>query len=121
MGIPNSEIPIDLNTATGETFARSGAELEVTKEFNLPVRMGFGGHNLIDSVVILADHISQDWTPTQAELMSITLNASKNDIRYTDIAKTVGKSRQTVTKSLIAAGDVAISLALRRIERGYAQ
>ena len=114
-------IPNDLNTITGKPFTWSGAELEKIKGRNLINRMGFGEATPSNGVLILADHISQGWTPTQAELMSIILDISNRPKNYTGIAKRLGKSRQTISKSLDAAGFDSISLALSGIEFEDAQ
>jgi hypothetical protein len=63
----------------------------------------------------LLDHISKDWTPAQAAPMLRMLDPIAPP-SYTEIAKSLGKSRQTVTKSLDSAGFTAIFTALHLME-----
>lgn len=102
----------DLNKATGDVFTRSGAALEWIKSSSLPIRMSYGTAHPENSVLILADHISQSWTPTQAELMRVVLSPENEEMPYTHLAKIFDKSRQTIAKSLEAAGLNAFVTAL---------
>lgn len=110
-------IETDLNKMTGAVFTLSGAALELIKATNLPIRMDYREATTENSALILADHISQSWTPTQAELMRVVLSPENEDMPYTELAKTFGKSRQTIAKSLEAAGRDAFVMALYSQER----
>ena len=106
----------NLNTETSLAFVKSGELLDVMKRVEgKKIRMGCLGSNQIAAVVVLADHISQDWTPPQATAMLAMLDPNQKTT-FTSLAKTLGKSRQAVTKSLDAAGHMPISLALANIE-----
>lgn len=103
------EIGPDLNEETAEVFARSGAGVEDLKT-SRTVRMIHQELGLRDQGTIFADKFVQDWTPIQAETILVAL--LKNSPNYSDIANHLGKSRQTVSKTLKAAGWEFIELGL---------
>ncbi|WP_394177901.1 MarR family transcriptional regulator [Yoonia maritima] len=113
-----SVLPTDLNRESSEAFIRSGQALDDLKATKHAQRMLHKDQSAIGAATILADHISQGWTQAQAAaiLHSIT---PLEDISYTHIAQTLGKSRQAVTKSLDGAGFGAIELALETLERDF--
>ncbi|MCI2398721.1 MarR family transcriptional regulator [Aliiroseovarius subalbicans] len=105
----------DLNKATGATFINSGRTLDRLKESPVPVQMGHQSADATTAAFILADYISQTWTPAQAAAILPMLSPGK--LRsHTDVALALGKSRQAVTKALDGAGFDAIWLALKNIE-----
>lgn len=113
--------PRDLNQTNEEIFVRSGRELTILKERAkrdgiLLAHWDFGP---AASVGYLADHISQSWTPPQAQAMALYLDPYAADLSYTEAADALGKSRQAVTKSLKAAGKDALLKALFTLEASF--
>jgi hypothetical protein len=106
----------DLNTLTGAPFVASGLALE-----NLKAQPGFAPKIAIAddpalaATATLADHLAESWTPKQAETLYPTLIA-RDRLTYTELAETLGKSRQVVTKALSAAGFEHLSLTLNYLE-----
>jgi hypothetical protein len=107
----------DLNSHTEEVFTRSGQALDDLKKTRLPLRMVHESLGPIDAATILADRLSQGWTRAQAAALLPTLSPHYGGTD-TDIARRLGKSRQAVTKSLHAAAQGIIGLALERLEKG---
>lgn len=107
---------VDLNKITGKVFTASGASLEKIKSSNLPIRMDYRSATLANASLVLADHISLGWTSVQAELMHVVLTPDNEHTSFSELGKMFGKSRQTITKSLDAAGYDAIGMALFSIE-----
>jgi hypothetical protein len=106
----------DLNRATDEVFVESGRLLDMLKT-SPPLGQMYawdvsGG---TAAAFVLADHISQSWTPAQSATLLPMLAAGQLP-SYTDLAHRLGKSRQAVTKALEGAGFDAITLALHIIE-----
>jgi hypothetical protein len=118
-GVINNQLELNLNNETADVFAASGANLEIIK--NVAAEHGFNigyysrGKTL--ACITLLDFISKGWTPAQAAPL-LRMLSPLNTTTYTDIAKALGKSRQSVTKSLDSAGDLAIRIALANIETG---
>lgn len=118
--------PTNLNDTNEQIFVKSGRELQILKERAqkdgvMVCHWSWGG---AASVAVLADHISQKWTPPQAAAMRIYLNPFSDEITYTEAAERLGISRQAVTKSLKAAGKDAILKSLFILEaalRGQAE
>jgi AraC-like DNA-binding protein len=115
IGIAENEISgklsDNLNTENSAAFWASGNALERLKRSSAPRKMEHS--SLIDDepLLYLLEELFDRWTPIQSEAMYEALTA-KPPYKYSDIAETLGKSRQTVTKSLKAAGDFAILQAL---------
>lgn len=107
---------IDLNKVTGDVFTKSGASLERAKGRGPSLRMDYLYPPSKNSVLSLADHISQGWTPVQAEILQVLLTPRDKLIHTTQLAEMFGKSRQTISKSVEAAGFTAIDLALFSLE-----
>jgi len=106
----------NLNARTDDVFVNSGNELEHIKEHgSLGIRFGHHTNLALAPSAILLDHISKDWTPAQAAALTPMLTPNKLP-SYTEAAKALGKSRQSITKSLDSAGFSAIFVALRVIE-----
>ena len=105
----------DLNAETGAAFVHSGAHLDWMKTEAGTPRIFIYPETSATAAAILADHVSQNWTPPQANAMRIML-APNDQTSYTDVARLLGKSRQAVTKSLEAAGQEPILMALGIIE-----
>ena len=106
----------DLNKVTGDVFTKSGASLEEAKASGPSLRMDYHFPFSKNSVLILADHISQGWTPVQAQLLQVLLAPSDKLTPVTQLAEMFGKSRQTISKSVEAAGFEAIYMALFSLE-----
>lgn len=111
------DMPEDLNEAMAPVFAESGRVLDLLKEAASGVRLDLSPAGPCSAAAILADHISQSWTQPQAAAMVHMLNPTRK-FRYTELSKRLGKSRQAVTKSLEAAGEKPIELALEALEQG---
>ena len=110
----------DLNAETAAVFVTSGDGLDILKLLSLSERVVYvddaydeGGP--LNAVTVLADHISQGWTPAQAAAILPFLTPG-DEPSYTEVAKALGKSRQAVTKALDAAGYPALKRALHSIE-----
>lgn len=102
----------DPNAAYGEAFTASGRLVEA-----LPA-----GRYLDDAtggptaaVARLADHIAQDWTPSQARAMVEQLPPGAGP--RAEAAKRLGITRQAVDQALWAAGFPAIEGALNALEQ----
>ena len=106
----------NLNNRSEQVFIQSGRGLDDLKSTKMPVRIIHESHGAIDAATILADHLSQSWTPAQSETILFTFDP-QFDGTYTSIAERLGKSRQAVTKSLIAAGYEFLDLALATLEK----
>lgn len=107
----------DLNSHTENVFTRSGLGLDDIKRTRLPLRMIHDSLGAIDAATILADRLSQGWSPAQASAILPTL-APRYEGTHSKIAQHLGKSRQAVTKALHAAGQEILELALETLERG---
>lgn len=106
----------DLNVRNEGVFIFSGRALESTKNAkDYPLKMLKNASGADAASTILADYIVEGWTPTQAEAVSMMLK-ELSEPSFTEVAKLLGKSRQTVTKSLIASGYPSICLALKLLE-----
>lgn len=102
----------DLNSATGSAFIASGRGLEDLEGAEL-IRHSAGG--ALAASVRLADHISQGWTSAQARAIHPMLDPLA-ELRHSDVARSLGISRQAVTQALDSAGFAALSQALAMIE-----
>lgn len=107
-------LPDDLNRATSAPFEASGAALDFIKA-TPNQRLGYHGGGVFSATAALFDHISADWTQAQAQAILPKLT-SLDKSTVTDIAAQLGKSRQTVAKSLDAAGYNTIQYALACLE-----
>lgn len=116
LGEAPKDIAPNLNSRSEQVFIKSGRALDDLKATNLPVRIIHESLGAVDAATILADHLSQGWTSAQSETILHTLDP-QFDGTYTSIAKQLGKSRQAVTKSLIAAGYDFLDLALSKLEK----
>ncbi len=109
-------IKTDLNQEVSQPFITSGQLLQtISQEKSPPRRIVHATGGATSAAYALADHISQDWTPAQAQAINLALETQKS-YSLTEIAKQLGKSRQVVTKALDAAGYPALELALTSIE-----
>lgn len=109
-------IKADLNQEVSFPFITSGQLLQtISQEKSLPIRIAHASSGATSAAFTLADHISQDWTPAQAQAINLALE-TQTSYSLTEIAKQLGKSRQAVTKALDAAGYPALELALTSIE-----
>ena len=106
---------VSLNNATDEVFVKSGRELEYARTDHSESRMHFTRHHRHEPAILLLDLIFGGWTPTQAATMK-TFLAIKSGRFLSDIAEELGKSRQSVTKTLKAAGYEHIQEALLLVE-----
>lgn len=108
----------DLNTMNAPVFVNSGQELIQLKDraqkdgiLIAHRNMGVGA-----AVAILADHISQSWTPPQARAMLLFLDPDFQARSYTQAGKMLGITRQAATKTLKAAGKDALLNSLLLLE-----
>lgn len=112
----------DLNAETDPVFAASGHALEAIR-LGKTASSRFYYHGAQtdpatgprQATLYLLDTLSRGWTPVQAEILTHAL-APPPRPSFTALAETVGKSRQSVTKSLDAAHFPAIELALAALE-----
>jgi len=116
-GVAMIEKHADLNNQSDAVFVESGRVLETLKTMtSFAPKLASASTGPGSGAITLADHICSDWTPAQSEAMSHMLHLDQ-DLSYTDLAKILNKSRQTVTKTLNAAGFQSIYLALRQLEQ----
>ncbi len=106
-----------LNTRNDPVFVASGRALDRLKDRQTQ-RIAHASGGALNAATILADHLSQGWTAAQAQAILPSL-APDADITLTGIAQGLGKSRQTVTKSLHAAGWDALDPALTALEAAH--
>lgn len=105
----------DLNSRNDPVFVTSGRGLDQLKQHD-PQRMTHANGGAAQSATILADHLTQGWTRAQATAI-LPLLPPDSDTTLTAIAQSLGKSRQTVTKSLHSAGWQALHPALNAFEQ----
>ncbi len=107
----------DLNTMNHPLFIQSGRQLDTLKDNakadGILIRDWMMSYT--QATGVLADHISQGWTPAQAAAILAVLRPN-TDPSYTEVAERLGKSRQVVTKSLKAAGKAPLLSALQTLE-----
>ena len=119
IGLAEGEAPEDigpdLNEETEEVFVASGDALDMIKLLSLGERLQHASGGALQATTLLADYISQGWTPPQASAILPFLSPGTPP-HYTEIAKALGKSRQSVTKSLEAAGYQVLRDALKTLE-----
>ena len=117
---PATALPDDLNAASGPAFTASGRVLEALRALHDRdgLRMGYGPKAGAATYAAshLADHFASGWTSAQAEAIRPLLTPATK-ISYTQVAKRLGKSRQSVTKSAEAAGWRRLALVLPRLEQ----
>ena len=118
VGELESAPPQNLNEISDEVFVRSGRQLQILKDRSKKdgVLICHWDWGAAGSVAVLADHISQKWTPAQAAAILIYLNPYSDEISYTDAAEALGITRQAATKSLKSAGKDALLKALFILE-----
>lgn len=116
IGIAEGEIskPLtkSLNDQTEPVFSDSGQILETIKsDKQLSVKLGHHAKGEVAANAILFDEISKSWTPAQAAPLLRMLDPVAPP-SYTNMAKALGKTRQSTTKSLDSAGFRSIWAAL---------
>lgn len=117
-GLTNTKIPKNLNEATGKVYTASGHTLEGLKRTKLPHQMGYMLASSQNAFALMVDHISQEWSQTQSELMIEFLHPV-NELSFSELADKFKKSRQSVTKSITAAAGLSIIIALGDNELEY--
>ena len=110
-GVCEGTIPEDLNHAMQPPFVRSGRKLDALRGQTM---MAHDAGGALGAATRLADQISQGWTQMQAQTISMFLGPDVPTRQ--SAADIMGKSRQSVDKSLDGAGYRAIEEALRMIE-----
>ncbi|NDW51899.1 MarR family transcriptional regulator [Aliiroseovarius sp. PrR006] len=111
---------MDLNWASDEAFIESGRRLDQIKSNPLTTQIAHTDIKALGATFVLADHISQSWTPAQAAAI-LPMLALGNSPNYSKVARALGKSRQAVTKALEGAGYDSIWVALAYIENEEAK
>lgn len=110
----------NLNAENHHVFSESGHALDVIKDGELRTgHMIYVKNGAYMAAAVLLDRICTEWTPTQAEVIVELVRFSPKKKSLTDIAATLGKSRQTVTKSLVAAWGWEIDVALGFFESSF--
>ncbi|WP_417255611.1 hypothetical protein [Celeribacter halophilus] len=110
------EIGPDLNEETDEVFAKSGLMLESTKR-SAHEKIGYLHSGTVVAATILLDYLSSQWSPTQAATVLLFMGKERTKaITQSAAGKILGKSRQSVAKSLEASHFRIISDALINIE-----
>jgi len=100
------------NAASGPAFTASGRLLDTLTGPHITMADAAGGTG--NALILLADHISQDWTPAQARALCQMLPPGPPT--HAETAARLGVSRQAVDQALSAAGYHAISAALQSLE-----
>ena len=108
-------ININLNYESGCAFTESGDALDLVKGKHATIRIVKQHGHWDVATILLADHISNGWTPTQAAAI-LPMLSPINTPNFSEVARAQGKSRQSITKSLDAAGLVPLTLACRAFE-----
>ncbi|SMR72916.1 hypothetical protein SAMN04488030_1664 [Aliiroseovarius halocynthiae] len=111
---------VDLNTSTEQVFVGSGHQLDCMKLIYANIEMLHATNGSVGAAFVLADRISQSWTPAQAAAM-LPMLAPGNSPSHSEVARALGKSRQAVAKALEGAGYDAVWMALGNIENEEAQ
>lgn len=103
----------NLNVESSPPFVTSGRALEIAKKSKHQINHSALGAT--EGMAILLDRISKEWTPAQAQAMQHALKPL-SDPNFTEIGGILGKSRQSVSKSLEAAWYEEVSFALTMLE-----
>lgn len=112
-GLRPPQLTKDLNQQLSKVFVNSGRTLERLKaQENLDLRIAYPA---CAAVSILVDHIASSWTAIQARA-ALEMIPPNSNLTYTEVAKRLDKSRQSVTKTLDASAILKIDLALSHIE-----
>ncbi|WP_417270452.1 hypothetical protein [Celeribacter sp.] len=118
------EIGPDLNEETTAPFTASGANLEHLKSgealediklSSTGIRMLYDRTTPQDALAIALDGYASEWTKVQAATIYEILPPDY-DLNFSKTAIKIGKSRQTVTKTIRASQYERISLALASME-----
>jgi hypothetical protein len=119
IGIAEGEVsgPIEanLNDRTEDVFVKSGRGVDLAKQNPSAIRIIHMTDDAVSATAILADHISKDWTPVQANILLRFMHPNE-DKTYTEVAARLEKSRQTITKSLASAAYEPLIVALKCLE-----
>lgn len=116
-GAASTAADADLNRKMDAVFIASGRALDTLKAMqSFQPHMAHAARGALAAAVALADHLSDGWTPAQAQAIGPMLSP-ETDLSYTELAEILGKSRQAVTKSLFAAGFQPLFLALQLLEK----
>ena len=107
--LPDSRDP---NSASGPAFTASGRLLASLGGPH--ITMGHASGGALNALILLADHISQGWTPAQARAIFTMLPPEVTT--HADAAARLGISRQAVDQALTAAGYHWISNAIQSVE-----
>lgn len=102
----------DPNAASGPAFTASGRLF--TTLGGPHITMGHASGGALNALILLADHISQGWTPAQARAVFTMLPPGATT--HADAAARLGISRQAVDQALTAAGYHSISDAIQSVE-----
>ncbi|MCZ0813942.1 MAG: MarR family transcriptional regulator [Pseudomonadota bacterium] len=105
----------DPNAASGPAFTASGRLLASLRGPH--ITMGHASGGTVNALILLADHISQGWTPAQARAIFTML--PPDSTTHADAAARLGISRQAVDQALTAAGYHWISAAIQSDEDHY--
>lgn len=117
-----AEGPVDhpvgpnLNTENGPVFAVSGRALESAKKTDYAITHA---RQAAQGMAILLNRICTEWTTVQAATIAAAIRPTNNDLSLTEIAERLGKSRQSVTKTLQSAWYWDITDALWHLENSY--
>ncbi|KAB6715803.1 hypothetical protein C8029_12755 [Roseobacter sp. TSBP12] len=123
-GEVEGEIGPDLNEETAKAFSVSGEKLEHVKSgealadiklSSTGIRMLYDRSTPQDALAIALDGYASEWTQVQAATIQEILSPDY-DLNFSKTAIKLGKSRQTVTKTIRASQYVRISLALASME-----
>lgn len=109
-----------LNVASGPAFELSGRHLDAMKgpqRFAVAWQEPPENARLVEAVFVLCDEISRKWTPKQAEVFRHLLG-ERDRPNQEALARTLGRTQQTIAEHLSGGGDWALQEALRAVEEG---
>lgn len=109
-----------LNVASGPAFELSGRHLDAMKgpqRFAVSWQEPPGNARLVEAIFALCDEISRKWTPKQAEVFKHLLG-ERDRPNQEALARTLGRTQQTIAEHLSGGGDWALQEALRAVEEG---
>ena len=108
----------NLNSEVQAPFVKSGRLLEELTTKGPLVFMRSGDDAAQQAVFLMAEYISEDWTPPQSDVMRFALLPYNYAPSLTQIGKELGKSRQAVTKAYLGAGGDALQWRSRTLGEG---
>lgn len=112
-GLIIGTLPANLNNANADVFIQSGNSLDIAKRQGTYYLHSNGGKS--DAVTLSIEEISHGWTKAQSQAINYSLHPHNNP-SFTEISDLLGKSRQTIAKSLQVAHIERLRMILTQFE-----